>query len=325
LEKVPLCSIIEENFPLIGVLLAMNSQQIEYFLSAVKHLNFTKAADEFYTSQPTISRQIALLEDELGFELFIRDRGNLQLTAGGAIMAQELQRSNKIIHDAIARVEFVSDGREGEISIGYVSGMNTDLYVYPPTVDFMGKYPLINVMIESRSFSGLRKDLDSGEFDLIFTFDFELPTIQNASHIECYTVSTLIAMSSSHPLADKDIIIPQDFSGQTFLLPRPMDSNMGRSDVLEILKKLNITGVKLISMNGIESMLFSVRSGVGVALLDSSMELVFDNRYRYFLLPKEHVFSTLRIEAVWKKDNLNPIIPIYLEVLKESLGIEAGA
>ena len=90
----------------------MNSQQIEYFLSAAKHLNFTKAADEFYTSQPTVSRQIALLEEELGFELFKRDKGNLRLTIGGAIMAQELSRASQVITDAAARVGLMSEGLE---------------------------------------------------------------------------------------------------------------------------------------------------------------------------------------------------------------------
>ena len=310
------------NPPLNGVL-TMNSKQIEFFLSAAKHLSFTKAADEFYTSQPTVSRQVALLENELGFELFKRDRSNLRLTVGGAIMAQEFARSNQIIHDAVMRVELVSDGLEGEISIGYPSGLNTDLYVYPPTFEFTREYPAIKVDTEAVSFSGLRKNLDSGEFDIIFTFNFELPAIQNSLSMSCYSVTPIIVMSSTHPLAAKDNIKTQDFSGQTFILPSSVETHTGRSDILNILKELNISDVKLRSATGNESRLFGVRSGVGVAILDTSMELVFDSRYRYFELPKEYAFSTLHILAVWKKDNLNPIIPIYLEVLRESLKIGA--
>ena len=302
----------------------MNSQQIDYFLSAARHLNFTKAADEYHTSQPTISRQIALLEDELGFELFRREKGYLHLTVGGAIMAQEFDKVKKSISDAVSRVELVSAGLEGEISIAYIGGMNTDIYVYPPTIDFMGKYPEIKMNIDSMSFSGMRKSLDSGAVDIIFTFNFELPIIENASHIECYTVTPIIVMSSSHPLASKESLVPQDFTGQTFILPSSVDSHLGRSDVLSILDALDIKDIKLRSADGNESRLFGVRSGVGVAMLDTSMDLVFDSRYRYFELPKEYDFSTLHIFAVWKKNNLNPIIPIYLEALKESLKLAAG-
>jgi len=299
----------------------VNSQQIEYFLSAAKHLNFTKAADEFYTSQPTISRQIALLEDELGFDLFTRDKGNLRLTVGGAIMAQELSKSNQIIRDAISRVELVSDGLEGEISVGFVNGTNTDLYVYPPTTRFTEEFPAIKVTVESMSFSGLRSKLASGELDVVFTFGFELPAIKNALFMKCHTVSTIIAMSNSHPLASKETLVPTDFSGQTFLLPRSIESQRGHTDVQDALRRFGIEHVKLKSMNGIESMLFGVRSGIGVAFVDTSMELIFDKRYRYMQLPEGTEHSTLDIFAVWKTDNLNPIMPLYIEMLREYLEI----
>jgi len=301
----------------------VNSQQIEYFLSAVRELNFTKVAEEFYTSQPTVSRQIALLEEELGFALFTRDKGSLRLTAGGAIMARELVEASRIIRNAIAQVGLVSDDLEGELSIGYVSGMNTDLYVYPPTIEFMGEYPAIKVTMESMSVSGLRNNLDSGKFDIIYTFDFELPSIQNALYIKCYIAEPIIAISSSHPLAMKENLTIQDFSGQTFLLPSPTDSNTGRTDTLDLLKTLGVTDFKLRSMNGNESMMFGVRSGVGAAVLDTSMDLIHDNRYRYIPLPKGEEFSTLEIMAVWKKDNLNPIMPIYLEKLKKTIAADS--
>jgi len=300
----------------------VNSQQIDYFLRAVKHLNFTKVANELYTSQPTISRQIALLEEELGFDLFRRDKGNLRLTVGGAIMAQEFLKASELITNAISRVGLVSEGLEGEISIGYLGGTNTDFFVFPPTFSFIKEYPQINVTMESSTLSRLREKLSSGELDIIFTFDFELPSIQNALHMPCYIVSAIIAMSSSHPLAEKEDLTMQDFSGQTFLLPRPAESESGRRDVIDVMKLFNVTDIKLRSMSNIESMLFGVRSGIGVALVDSSLDLIYDNRYRYIALPEENVHGWIRILAVWKTDNLNPVIPVYLEILKENLNVD---
>lgn len=83
----------------------MTSQQIQYFISAAKHLSFTKAADEFYTSQPTISRQIAALEEELGFELFYRDGKQLRLTSGGLVMLAEFNQQQSAFQNAVHRVE----------------------------------------------------------------------------------------------------------------------------------------------------------------------------------------------------------------------------
>jgi len=300
----------------------MNSQQIEYFLSAAKHLNFTRAADEFFTSQPTISRQISLLEDELGFDLFIREKSGLHLSHGGAIMAQEFSRSNAVIRDAIKRVELVSNGLEGEISIGYVTRLNTDIYIYPPTIAFMQKYPAIKMTIESLSLSRLRNSLETGVFDVIYTFDFELPLIHNALYFKCYTANLIIAMAATHPLASKKDLEAKDFSGETFCVPTPLESNMGRSEIVHMLKSMGIKDAELRGTQGIESMMFSVRSGIGVALLDSSMDLVYDNRYSYYHIPSEYPFSAKNLLAVWKRDNLNPILPIYLEYIKNNLDLD---
>jgi len=294
----------------------MTSQQINYFLSAVRHLSFTKVAEEFYTSQPTVSRQIAQLEEELGFELFKRDKGNLCLTSGGAVLAQELPKASDIINNAMVKVKRISEGLEGEISIGCVGGMNTDAFVYPHTIKFTKRYPSINVMMETGSFSSLRKSLNTNEFDIIFTLDFELRTMQDVLPLKCYVTTGIIAMAASHPLAAKEDLSTQDFSGQTFLIPRQSDSEVARTKIINTLADLNIKDVKLQDMNGNESILFGVRSGSGVALLDTSMEIIFDNRYKCFHLPAENSISVV---AVQKKNNYNPIVPIYLDMLKESL------
>ncbi|GAU75593.1 LysR family transcriptional regulator [Fusibacter sp. 3D3] len=58
----------------------MNFQQVRIFLKAAKYLNFTKVAKEFYMTQPNVSRQIRLLEEALGLELFIRNNKEIQIT-----------------------------------------------------------------------------------------------------------------------------------------------------------------------------------------------------------------------------------------------------
>ena len=58
----------------------MNDLQIDCFLAVARNLSFTKAASELYISQPAVSRQIAALEDKLGFVLFDRSKRNIKLT-----------------------------------------------------------------------------------------------------------------------------------------------------------------------------------------------------------------------------------------------------
>ena len=298
----------------------MNSRQIEYFLSAAKHLSFTKISEEFFTTQPTVSRQVALLEEELGFELFTRYKGKLRLTAGGAIMVQVFSKTNQMLEDAIKQVGRINEGLEGELSIGYLTGTNTDNFIHPSTTAFLGKFPTVKVSMESSSFAGMRRKLDSGEFDIVYTTSFELPEYSNISFLECYKSVPIIVMSSSHPLAKIENPAIKDISGETFLLPSPSETNLGRLSILNLLKEHGVTNLKFRDENNLESLLFNVRSGIGVALLDTCMDCIYDNRYSSIPIPLGSGANPMSVVAVWKEDNSNPMIPIYLEFLKERYG-----
>src|SRR4029077_409456 len=71
----------------------MEMQQIRYFLAVAKTLNFTRAADECHVSQPSLSRAIKLLEQELGGDLFRRERALTHLTDLGRLMLPVLTRA----------------------------------------------------------------------------------------------------------------------------------------------------------------------------------------------------------------------------------------
>lgn len=291
----------------------MTLQQIEYFLSVARNLSFTKAAEELYTSQPTVSRQVSLLEEELGFPLLLRDRKSVRLTPGGVTMLAEFSRALEVIRDGVRRAERVSRGLEGRIAIGIREGMRTDYFVGPPTARFSQMYPGVVVSVVERSYYDLRRMLDEGTLDVIFTFDFELPYMQGILYEECYPVTAVVAMSRQHALAQKKDLQPCDCSSMTFLLPDPHDSAGREAELRSILNAVGCTGIKVEFVPNLNSLYMGVRAGRGLALLDSSTACIYDEHFCYLELPREQ--APLSIVAAWKQDNLNPAIPLYLEVL----------
>lgn len=84
----------------------MELKQLEYFLKVAEQLNFSRAAESLYISQPALSYQIAELERELGAELFVRDRRKVSLTPEGeALMlpAQEMLEHAALLPDVIRK------------------------------------------------------------------------------------------------------------------------------------------------------------------------------------------------------------------------------
>jgi DNA-binding transcriptional MerR regulator len=79
----------------------MDLQQLRYFVAVANHLNFSKAAKQLYVTQPTISHQIAVLEEQLGAKLFLRDKRSVHLTPAGEIFLKEAEKIIKSANDAV--------------------------------------------------------------------------------------------------------------------------------------------------------------------------------------------------------------------------------
>lgn len=302
----------------------MTSQQIEYFLSAAEHLSFTGAAEEFFTSQPTVSRQIAALEEELGFELFYRNGKQLRLTPGGVVMLAEFRKQRTALEGAVRQAEQLRSGFEGKLNIAYLTGLDTDFYVYPPTMEFSRHHPNVVVNMDSGSFSTLRNRLDSGEYDMVFTYGFELPFIRNCLSQHVYRCGAALIISSRHPLAARTKLTARDFYGQTLILPAVFDSRDRLQDMQRLLLRSfgcteeDFSRINIRMVDTLETKQFLVRSGAGIGITGTCMDYAYDSRYTLFPLSGE----AMEIHAVWRKDNLNPAIPLYLQVLSEAPEID---
>lgn len=299
----------------------MTSLQIKYFLLSARYLNFTRTAEECFTTQPTVSRQIALLEQELGFSLFLRQGKVLHITPEGELMYRELARTSEIIDDATHRAKRMQQGIAGSLSVGFLTGMNTDIFIVPPIIRFMKQNPRTKVMVETASFTPLRELLTSGKLDVIFTYNYELDSMEDVEYKDCYPVFPVATFSAEHWLARKPDLSLRDLEGETFILPDTADSYRGASELKDMLAHHGVNNVKVRYLDNIETVDLSLRSGMGVALMDTARRLYFDDRFISLSLPDDFQHP-LSLVAVWLKPNENPAITQYLEVFQQKGDID---
>ncbi len=292
----------------------MNQVQLEMFLSLAKNLNFTKTAEEFFTSQPTISRQINLLEEEWGLSLFIRNKREVRLTPAGTIMYDKCVEILNLIDEGIEKSKELINGNTGNIRIGILETMDTSIFVMPVASYFNSKFPSIHLNIEKRSFRELREKLEAGFFDIIFTFDFEIKNAPNLAYDKFCDVTAGIVISKKHPLAQKETLEKDDLLNENFLLPRPSDSPKRKEELEDVLEKIGIKHKGVIYLDNAESVNLNIRAGKGVALLDTSVTIVSDEiHYKFFPLEKE--LAPLSVVYAWKKDNTNPAMAQFINTL----------
>ena len=143
----------------------MELRVLHYFLAIAREENFTKAAEQLHLTQPTLSRQIAHLEQELGVKLFVRSNHNIVLTEDGMILkrrAQEiLSLADKTKRDFLGKDEALS----GTISIGSGEFRSTE-YLAKIIAEFRKKYPNVKYEIYSGNANNIRDYIERGFLDI---------------------------------------------------------------------------------------------------------------------------------------------------------------
>lgn len=112
----------------------MNFRQLEYFTTAARLKSISKAAQELHVAQPPVSRQIALLEDELGVCLFLRTNKGIELTEAGQSLYVQSKHIFQSIHTMIDSVRDIDQGLRGCLKLGSI--YSTISF----TLDFLKKY-----------------------------------------------------------------------------------------------------------------------------------------------------------------------------------------
>lgn len=144
----------------------MNFRQLEYFSAVAQAKSISKAARELHVAQPPVSRQIAMLEDELGVCLFLRNNKGIELTEAGRLLYQQSQQMFQELRSMADSVRDVDAGLRGQLKIGII-------YSDVPVVlghlrEYHRAYPQVELYIRLGSPADLLDDLDRGRLHVLF-------------------------------------------------------------------------------------------------------------------------------------------------------------
>lgn len=143
----------------------MQFQQLSYFLAVARTRHFTRAAEVCRVAQPSLSKQIRRLEDELGASLFSRARGNITLTPAGEALLPLAQRILTDADTARRKVQELTGMLRGRVRLGATPSLCAGLLA-DVLARFHERYPGIELRIEEGGSRDLVRALANGELDL---------------------------------------------------------------------------------------------------------------------------------------------------------------
>lgn len=281
--------------------------QIEYFFAVARHLNFTEAAKSLYISQPSLSKQIAILENEIGVKLFFRTKRDVRLTPAGVVLLKELGGVIEHIESAIEKAMQPDLGQNSTINIGCLETMNISGFLPLIIKKFKEKYTCVNLVFERHTFKSLREKLVNETLDIIFTLSFESDDSLGVLFNTVHRGNSYIVMEASNPLAKKENVTIKDLKEEAFVIISRDESPNGFDAIISICRKNGFTPKIVKQLPNVESVLLCVEMGIGVALFDSKVRISNVDNLKVFKVEDDFV----NVVMAWKKENMNPGIPLF--------------
>ncbi len=277
----------------------MKLQQIKYIFEVVRNqLNVSATAEKLFTSQPGISKNIRLLEDELGVQIFVRSGKHLtNITPAGReilpVAEDILKQFKKIKQIASSYV----DENEGRLNL---SSNNTfSRYFLPPVVDKYRKdYPKVALHILQSDSEKTNANLDQGVLDLALVHDDE-SGFTDKIQLPCFFWQRCLVVPKNHVLAKK-ASIDFDILAQYPILTH---TNIG-SDSNSVLRKFKENGFSpdiVFTASDCEVVKSYVRMGLGIGFI-ASMAYQQDLDKDLVKIPIDHLFEPSLVNVVFDRN-----------------------
>ncbi len=290
----------------------MEIRTLRYFLAVAREENMTRAAEYLHVTQPTLSKQIQSLEDELGKKLFVRHSFSISLTEEGILLRKRaedlINMADKIIDEFVA----LDDIKGGDIYFGLAETYQIR-FLARSINNFKKLYPELRYHITSGDTEQVTERLDKGLLD--FAVLAERPDSAKYNYI-CFPETDIwgLVLPSSSPLAAKKNICVDDLIGLPLFC-----SGQGWEKDIPIwggnrMDELHLEGSFRLSYN---ASLF-VKEGLGYLLtLDKLIDTSPDSGLVFRpLFPKLET----KIYMIWKKYQIfTPIAERFLQKYKESI------
>ena len=143
----------------------MEIRVLRYFLTVVREQSITKAAEVLHITQPTLSRQLAQMEEEVGVRLFERGSRNITLTNEGLLLRRRAEEILQLVDKTEKELIEQDEQIEGKITLG--CGELSSVQLLPDLFEsFHEKYPLVTFDIYSATADHVKEQMDRGPVDI---------------------------------------------------------------------------------------------------------------------------------------------------------------
>lgn len=284
-----------------------------------EELSYSRAAARIHVSQPSLSRQVAALEAEIGVALLDRDKHRVSLTAAGKAYLGRARELLGGLDEAADLARHTAQGQVGRLALGFGGSA---AYTLMPAVlrRFRARYPEVEVTLQQLPLTAQLDALREGRVDVGFLL---LPVDDPSVRTERLMRDRMVAaVPSDHALARRREVALRSLSDEAFVA-FPREGGLGYRDrMVELCLKAGFTPRIVREAAPLESIVGFVASGAGIALLPAMARRLRVADVIY--VPVTERFAFMDFALAWRPDAKMPAIDAFLATSRE-LAREAKA
>lgn len=272
-------------------------RHLRYFIAVAEELHFGHAAARLNISQPPLSQQIQILEQQIGARLLARTNRSVSLTPAGRQFLADSRQILSQVDDAVGRAARLHQGETGDLRIGFTSSAPFITAVSDTLSSFRQRYPDVHIQTREINTREQIAPLNEGNLDLGLMRNTLLP---DTLAWQVILREPLLAMiHRDHPLAAKTGVSLAELAREPFVFFDPHVGTGLYDDILGLLRRYNLTPSITQEVGEAMTIIGLVAAGLGVSILPASFRRVQLNEMRWVPILEADAVSEMWL--VWAK------------------------
>jgi len=294
----------------------MDFRQLEAFIKVVELAGFSKAANELYISQPSVSAYIKALEKELGTVLINRSTTVLTTTLAGERFYEQAKKMVSLLHETVDKIKSLSEEVSGEIRI--LASSVPAQYILPRLIaEFHEQYPEISFIVNQADTSAVVHGIAAHKADIGFAGS--IIANKKCEYIEFANESLIIIAPNSGSFSEKKKYTLEELLYTNNFISREYGSGT-RMQYEKYLSENDIDLNKIktcASMDNTQSILLAVENGLGISIVSKIAAEQMINQKKLLSIKLNNELPERKIYAVLNKNIIHShLIKLFMGVFK---------
>jgi DNA-binding transcriptional LysR family regulator len=285
--------------------------QMHYFVVLAKCMNFTEAAKRLYITQPTLSRQIQSIENELGLQLLVRSGRGVSLTETGKLVAAGFERLYNEYVALLKEAAATDRAHKRKLCVGIIDFQSINPILSRAINQLSQGDKAINIQVQPCGYKELQDGLLDKELDIAVTYEFDVLNRSYLKYKKLYDIDTYLAVPADHPNVNKPDPSLADFKDIP-LISLEDDETPNLTPLLVSSCREAGFSPKIKLVGNYRELAVALNAGQGMIGLNPEHYLYYNPSVKFIKVPE---MQPTAMVAAWNPENGNPAIRLFLDAL----------